>query len=82
MIKFDKVSIKYINDYYSLYNINFEIAKNTILLGDESSGNSFVLRLISKIDKSYEGSIFVDNNNLKEIKNANLDLAYVPKEIY
>ncbi len=82
MIKFDVVSIKYIKDYYSLYNINFEIESNIVLLGDETSGNNFVLRLISKIDKNYEGEIFLDGKNLKDIKDKDLNLAYVPKEIY
>ena len=82
MIKFDKVNIKYIKDYYSLFNINFEIDKNTILLGDETSGNNFVLRVLAKIDKNYEGEVFVDDKNLKEIKDNSLNLAYVPNEIY
>ncbi len=82
MIKFTKVNIKYIKDYYSLFNINFEIDKNTILLGDETSGNNFVLRIISKIDKNYEGDVFIDGKNLKQIKDSELDLAYAPKEIY
>ena len=82
MIKFTNVNIKYIKDYYSLFNINFQIQKSTILLGDETSGNNFVLRIISKIDKNYDGDVFIDGKNLKEIKDSELDLAYTPKEIY
>ncbi len=82
MIKLEHVSIKYIKEYYSLYNINFEIDKNTVLLGDEASGNNFVLRILAKIDKHYEGNVFIDNENLKEIKDKALNLAYIPKQIY
>ena len=82
MIKIEQVSIKYIKDYYSLFNINLEIKNNTLLLGDKTSGNNFLLRLLAKIDRHYEGQIFVDNVNLKKIKDSQLNLAYLPRENY
>lgn len=82
MIKLINVSIKYINDFYSLYNINLEIDKNTLLLGDEMSGNIFVNRLISGIDKDFLGEIQIDNKNILDLKNSEFNLAYIPKNIY
>ena len=82
MIKIEQVGIKYIKDYYSLFNINLNIENNTLLLGDKTSGNNFLLRLIAKIDKHYEGEIFVDDVNLKQIKDKDLNLAYIPKTPY
>ncbi len=82
MIKIENVSIKYIKDYYSLYNLNLEINGNTILFGDETSGNNFLLRILAKIDKHYEGNIFVDNVNLKQLKDKDLNIAYLPKQNY
>lgn len=82
MIKIEQVSIKYIRDYYSLFNINLEIKNNTLLLGNKTSGNNFLLRLLAKIDKHYEGQIFVDNVNLKQIKDKDLNLAYIPEKPY
>ena len=82
MIKLKNVSIKYVKDYYSLFNINLQINENTLLLGNETSGNNFLLRLVAKIDKVYEGEIFIDNDNLKQIKDKDLNLAYVPKIPY
>ena len=82
MIKIEQVSIKYIRDYYSLFNINLEIKNNTLLLGNKTSGNNFLLRLLAKIDKHYEGQIFIDDANLKQIKDKDLDLAYIPEKPY
>lgn len=77
MIEFQKVSIKYITDYYSLYNLNFKISKNCTLVGEKTSGANFVLRLLAQIDKTYQGEIFIEGKNLKQIKAKDLDLAYV-----
>ncbi len=82
MIKLKNVSIKYIKDYYSLYNINLEINEHTLLMGNETSGNNFLLRLLAKIDNCYEGEIYVDDINLKQIKDKDLNLAYIPKTPY
>ena len=68
MIRLINVSIKYIQDFYSLYNINLEIDKNTLLLGDEMSGNIFVNRLIAGIDKNFLGEILIENKNILDLK--------------
>ena len=82
MIKLKNISVKYVNDYYSLYNVNLEINGNSLLIGSESSGKSFLLRILAKIDKNYEGEIFVDGKNLKQIKDKDLNLAYIPQIPY
>lgn len=82
MIELKHVSINFVKNFYSLYNVNLQIESNTILLGDTTSGNNFLLRLISKTDKHYEGEIFVDNINLKQIKDKDLPIAYITKENY
>lgn len=79
MIKIERVRIKYVKDYYSLYNANLEIDGNSLLIGSDISGNNFLLRILAKIDKGYEGEIFVDNKNLKQIKDKDLNLAYITK---
>ena len=82
MIKLKNVSIKYIKDYYSLYNVSLEINDNSLLKGNETSGNNFLLRILAKIDKNYEGEIFIDGKNLKQIKDKDLNLAFIPKIPY
>ena len=82
MIKFDNVSLKYINDFYCLYNFSVEINSNTLFVGDEFSGTHAILRLIAKVDKQYEGNIFYDDKNIKTIKDKDLSVAYVSKIPY
>lgn len=79
MIEFKNVYIKYINDFYSLYNKNFKINCSTVFVGDAVDGTKAVMRLISKIDKSYDGEIFIDNKNIKDIKDKDLSVAYIPE---
>lgn len=82
MIKFCHVYLKYIKDFFTLYDINFEINKNTLFFGNRADGTSSILRLISKIDKKYEGEIFIDNINLRELNDRQLNLAYVSENAY
>ena len=79
MIKFENVSIKYIPDFYCLYNFNKTISGNTLFVGDDFLGAPSVLRLIAKLDKQYDGNIFIDDVNIKSIKDKDLCISYLPK---
>lgn len=82
MIEFRHVYLKYIKDFYTLYDINLSINENSLLIGQCSDGTNSILRLISKIDKKYEGNIFFDDLNLKVLKDKDLDIAYVSEKPY
>lgn len=82
MIEFNAVTIKYVPDITTLLNFNLKIIESTQILGDEFLGTSSILRLIAKIDKNYTGEIFIDSVNLKEIKDKDLSVAFIPKEPY
>lgn len=82
MIELKKVTIKYVPDITTLLNFNLKIIESTQILGDEFLGTSSILRLIAKIDKNYTGEIFIDSVNLKEIKDKDLSVAFIPKEPY
>ena len=68
MIKFENVSIQYVKDYFALYNFNMEITGNTLFVGDHYAGSNAITRLLTKIDNNYKGEIFINNTNLKNIK--------------
>ena len=80
MIKFKNVYLQYINEFYSLFDFNCEIKSNTLFVGDFFSGTSAIMRLLSKIDKNYKGDIFIDDINIKNIKDKEFDLAYLPEQ--
>ena len=82
MIKFDSVSIQYVKEYFALYNFSTEITSHTLFIGDDFVGSSAIMRLLSKIDKDYSGNIFIDNTDIKQIKDKDLNIAYVPQIPY
>lgn len=82
MIKFETVSIKYVKEFFTLYNFNCEINSHTLFIGDDYIGSSSILRILSKIDTQYSGNIFIDNQNLKAVKDKNLSVAYIPQKPY
>ena len=82
MIEFNAVTIKYVPDITTLLNFNLKINGNTLIIGDEFLDTSSILRLLAKIDKNYEGNIFIEGVNLKDIKDRDLSIAYIPKEPY
>ena len=79
MIKFENVSIQYVKEYFALYNFSTEITSHTLFVGDDFVGSSAIMRLLSKIDKDYSGNIFIDNTDIKQIKDKDLNIAYVPQ---
>ena len=77
MIKFDSVTIKYVHEFFSLLNFNLEIKNNILIVGDFYSGSTAIVRTLTKLDKNYTGEIYIDDINIKEIKNEDLSIAYV-----
>lgn len=59
VLKIENLSIKYVKQYYSLYNFCAELncGDKLQLVGDEASGNAFVLRAVAGIDRFYSGKI-------------------------
>ena len=82
MIEFKNVYLKYIKDFFTLYDISFKINDHTLFLGECSDGTNSVFRLIAKIDKKYSGEIYVQGKNLKEVKDRDLDIAYITEQPY
>ena len=82
MIKFENVSIQYVKEYFALYNFSTEITSHTLFVGDDFVGSSAIMRLLSKIDKDYSGNIFIDKTDIKQIKDKDLNIAYVPQIPY
>lgn len=79
MIKFKQVYVKYVNDFFSLFDCNCSIEYNTILNEKNLCGANAFFRTLSQIDNDYTGEIFVDNTNLKNIKSKDLNICYLPE---
>lgn len=79
MIEIKNLNIKYIEKFYSIYNLNLKIEKNTLLIGDQLSGDYALLRAIANINKNYKGEILLDNKPIKKFSAKRLNLAYLPE---
>ena len=79
MIKFEHVFLKYVNDFFSLYDFSCEITSHTLFVGDFFDGTNSIMRILSKIDKDYKGEVLVNNINLKSINDKDLNIAYLPE---
>ncbi|WP_051521849.1 ABC transporter ATP-binding protein [Mycoplasma leonicaptivi] len=72
-IKIKNLSFKY-NEKYILNNFNFcfEAGKKYALKGASGSGKSTLIKILLKQIENYEGNIFVNDLNLKEINTQDL----------
>lgn len=84
-IEFKNVSFKYpSSDYYALSNINFTLRKGETLaiLGRTGSGKSTIADLLLRMYDIEEGSILIDNHNIKDfqLKTLRESIGYVPQD--
>lgn len=79
MIEIKNLSIKYIEKFYSIFNFNLKIEKNTLLMGDQLSGGFAILRAIANINKHYKGEILLNGKPIKKISAKRVNLAYLPE---
>ncbi|KAG2345400.1 hypothetical protein BDR05DRAFT_998534 [Suillus weaverae] len=77
-VEFRNVSFQYPNkERYALRNVSFKIEASQlcVIVGGNGSGKSTILKLISRIYDPTEGSIFIDNHDIKTLRLANLRAA-------
>ncbi len=82
MIEIKNLTVNYIEEFASVYNLSIEIKSNTLFVCDKLDGGFAILRTLAKIDKAYKGEILLDGVNLKHIKDKFLPIAFVPKKPY
>ena len=82
MIVFNNVTLKYPYDEFEvLKDVSFTIHNgvNTVL-ADAQSGKSSICKLLLKDIAPTSGQIFVDEQAISSITNANLDILYLPRK--
>ncbi len=82
MIEFKNLFLQHFSEFFTLYNINEKIDGNTLLISSDRLYSSSFLRLICKFEKPTKGEIFIDNKNIFSIKDKDLNVGFLPKEIY
>jgi ABC-type nitrate/sulfonate/bicarbonate transport system, ATPase component len=79
MLKFCNVNFKYENDTKLLMqDLNFHVDKGEFIsiIGPSGCGKSSIFRLISGLEKNYSGDIFLNDNNIKNLKGY---IGYMPQ---
>lgn len=77
MIESKNLTIQYIKEYATIFDVSFSIKSNTMFLA-QNDEISALFRTIAKIEKNYEGNCYIDSENIRNIKDKNLNLGYVP----
>lgn len=70
MIRFDNVSKRYETGYEALSRVSFDIARGEMvfLTGHSGAGKSTLLKLIMHMEKSSQGQVIVNAQNLNRLK--------------
>lgn len=79
MITLENFYVKFVNEFYSVFNANFTINSNTILMEKNPCGCVAFYRSLTKLLNNYQGKIFIDKINLKNISKTNLDISFLPE---
>lgn len=86
MITISNLYLKFIREYYALYDINLDISagEKVSFVGSEDSGKTTLLRVIAKLEKFTEGSVYINDIQLTKINfKSDISVGYVPvKPIY
>lgn len=81
MIEVKDLYLKYIREYYALYNINLKVFEGecVALTGLKHSGRTTLLRAIAGLEKYDKGEIFINGREVRNIDfSTDIELGYIP----
>ena len=82
MIEVKNLYLKYIREYYALYNINLKIEDGDVVgfVGEQHSGRTTLLRVIAGLEQYDSGEVFINDRELKSLSfKTDASLGYVPE---
>lgn len=80
MIEIKNLYMKYIREYYALYDINMHIEAGecVALVGKENSGKTTLLRVLARLEKFDKGEVYLKEKNLKKLNfKDDVNLGYI-----
>lgn len=81
MILINNLYLKYIREYFALYDINLKIkeGESVAFLGEVESGKTSLLRILAKVEKYTKGEVYIKGIPLQKINYAtDINLGYIP----
>ncbi len=83
MINLQNVYLSYTKEYYTLFDVSFEVAdgKTVVVLGKEESGKSTLMRLIAGFEKPTMGTVTIKGVDSAKVDFRNsVSMGYLPSE--
>ncbi len=83
MITIKNLYLKFIREYFALYDINLKIAENesVAFLGESESGKTSLIRILAKVEKMTSGEVYIKDIPLKKINYAcDISVGYLPEK--
>lgn len=81
MILINNLYLKYIREYFALYDINLEIKEgdSVAFWGEVESGKTSLLRILAKVEKYTKGEVYIKGIPLQKINySTDINLGYIP----
>lgn len=81
MLRIKNLYLRYTREFYALYNINLEIADNerVAFVGEDESGKTSLLRIISKLEKLTKGEVYIRDIPIEKLDyKTDLSAGYIP----
>ncbi len=81
MVVIHKLYLKYIREYYALFDINLEISngEKVAFVGGEDCGKTSLIRILAKLEKFTSGEVYIKDLPIKQIKyDLDLSVGYIP----
>ena len=83
MLRIKNLYLRYTREFYALYNINLEIADNerVAFVGEDESGKTSLLRIISKLEKLTKGEVYIRDIPIEKLDyKTDLSAGYIPAD--
>lgn len=81
MLRIKNLYLRYTREFYALYNINIEIQDNekVAFVGEDESGKTSLIRIISKLEKLTKGEVFIKDIPLEKLDfKTDISAGYLP----
>ena len=83
MIRIKNLFLRYVRQYYALYDITLEIGlgEKVAFIGDSGSGKTSLIRTLIKLEKPQKGEVYIRNIPIKKVNFAeDISLGYLPAQ--
>lgn len=82
MVEVKNLYLKYIREYFALYNVNFHINKSekVAFLGKDDSGKTSMLRILAGLEKFNSGEVYIKDISVKRLNlKTDISMCYLPE---